>query len=72
MVLADHMLQGTKGSALAAEIKRLSPDVPVVLYSGNHADAHAHVDAFIHKDASTQDFLSLVRTVIKRYFRNRK
>jgi CheY-like chemotaxis protein len=72
MVLADHMLRGTKGIALAAEIKRHSPDIPVVLHSGNQSDALVHVDAFINKDVPTQEFLFLVRAVVKRYFHHRK
>jgi CheY-like chemotaxis protein len=70
MVLADQMLRGTKGIALTAEIKRHKPDVPVVLHSGNQSDAH--VDAFINKDVPTQEFLFLVRAVVKRYFHHRK
>ena len=72
MVLADRMLRGTTGIALAAEIKHLSPGVPVVLYSGSQSDAPTHVDGFINKDVPTQEFLFLVRTIVKRYFHNRK
>ena len=72
MVLADHMLRGTKGIALAAEIKRQSPNVPLVLHSGYQSDALAHVDTFINKDVPTQEFLLLVRAVVKRYFHHRR
>jgi len=71
MVLADHMLRGPAGIALAAEIKHLRPDVPVVLYSGRQSDAPEHIDAFINKDVPTQEFLFLVRAVVKRYFHDR-
>ena len=67
LVLADHMLRGTTGTALAAKMKRIKPDVPVVLYSGKQPDTLSNVDVFINKDVSTQDFLGLVRDVIKRY-----
>jgi CheY-like chemotaxis protein len=67
MVLADHMLRGTTGTALAAKMKRIKPDVPVVLYSGKQPETLANVDVFINKDVSTQEFLSLVRDVMKRY-----
>jgi CheY-like chemotaxis protein len=67
MVLADHMLRGTTGTALAAKMKRIKPDVPVVLYSGKQPETLTNVDVFINKDVSTQDFLGLVRDVMKRY-----
>jgi len=67
MVLADHMLRGTTGAALASEMKRIKADVPVVLYSGK-SDKLENADAFINKDVSTHDFLVLVRGIVKRYF----
>ena len=67
MVLAGHMLRGATGAALASEMKRIKPDVPVVLYSGK-SDKLENVDAFINKDVSTHDFLVLVRGIVKRYF----
>ncbi len=67
MVLADHMLRGTTGTALAGKMKRLKPEVPVVLYSGKQPETLANVDVFINKDVSTQEFLGLVRDVLKRY-----
>ena len=67
MVLADHMLRGTTGVGLAAKMKRLKPDVPVVLYSGKQPESLANVDVFINKDVSTQEFLGLIRDVLQRY-----
>jgi CheY-like chemotaxis protein len=67
MVLAGHMLRGATGAALASKMKRIKPDVPVVLYSGK-SDKLENVDAFINKDVSTHDFLVLVRGIVKRYF----
>lgn len=67
LVLADHMLRGTTGTALAAKMKRIKPDVPVVLYSGKQPETLANVDVFINKEVSTRDFLGLVRDVMKRY-----
>src|SRR5579864_1435304 len=34
LVVSDHMLRGTTGTKLAARMKKVKPDVPVVLYSG--------------------------------------
>jgi len=67
MVLADHMLRGTTGVALAAKMKVIKPGVPVILYSGKQPETLANVDVFINKDVSTQEFLGLVRNVVKRY-----
>ena len=68
MVLADHMLRGTTGAALASEMKGIKPDIPFVLYSGKQSDTLKNVDLFINKDVSTHDFLVLVRGIVKRYF----
>ena len=68
MILADHMVRGTPGAALASEMKRIKPDVPFVLYSGKQSDTLKNVDLFINKDVSTHDFLVLVRGIVKRYF----
>jgi hypothetical protein len=61
------MLRGTTGVGLAAKMKRLKPDVPVVLYSGKQPESLANVDVFINKDVSTQEFLGLIRDVLQRY-----
>lgn len=67
LVISDHMLQGTTGTALASKMKGIKPEVPIVLYSGSQPDTIENVDVFINKDVSTQDFLALVREVVKRY-----
>lgn len=68
MVLADHMLRGTTGAALASQLKGIKPHVPLVLYSSKQSDKLENADAFINKDVSTHDFLVLVRGIVKRYF----
>jgi CheY-like chemotaxis protein len=67
MVLGDHMLRGT---ALASKMKRIKPDVPIVLYSDKQPDKLESVDVFINKDVSTHEFLGLVRGIVKRQFNN--
>ncbi|MCU1269201.1 MAG: hypothetical protein JWN74_495 [Acidobacteriaceae bacterium] len=67
LVISDHMLHGTTGTALAGELKLIKPEVPVILYSGQQPDTLENVDVFINKNVSTQDFLALVRDVVKRY-----
>src|SRR6266478_6379014 len=34
LVMSDHLLGDTTGAQIAAEMKRLKPDVPVIIYSG--------------------------------------
>ena len=34
LVLSGHMIRATSGNQLAAEMKAIKPEVPVVLYSG--------------------------------------
>jgi CheY-like chemotaxis protein len=70
MVLADHMLCGTTGTALASKMKRIKPDVPIILYSGKQPDRLESVDVFINKDVSTHEFLELVSGIVKRHFNN--
>ena len=67
LVLSDHMLRGTSGSALAKEMKNIKSDVPFILHSGNVPESMQHVDGFINKDESVSSFLALVHGFVKRY-----
>jgi len=67
LVISDHMLHDTTGTAVAGELKKIKPEVPVILYSGQQPGTLENVDVFINKNVSTQDFLGLVRDVVKRY-----
>ena len=53
IVLCDYLLQGKTGTELAAEMKKLKPNVPVVILSGlsDIPDAE-HVDLFLTKGES--------------------
>ena len=66
LILADHMLRGTTGTEIAAKMKQMRPDVPVVIYSGNNPDSMKNVDLFINKDVPTQKFLAILRDVLSR------
>ena len=67
LVLSDHMLSAT-GIELAAEIKRIEPDVPVVLYSGRPPVSMENIDCFINTGESVPIFLSMMRDVVNRYW----
>src|SRR2546422_3169404 len=67
LVLSDHMLRGTTGVALAAQMKKMKPHIPVVLYSGQVPEAMGSVDCFISKDETVARFLSIISSLIHRY-----
>jgi DNA-binding NtrC family response regulator len=65
--IADHMLQGTTGTKLAKEMKKIKADVPVILFSGANPQSLNGVDVFINKGEPTAEFLKIVREVVERY-----
>jgi len=67
LVLSDHMLRGTTGTQLAGEIKKIKPDVPVLLYSGNSPESLQNVDCFIAKSEPVPRFLTMVHDLVNRY-----
>jgi len=67
LVLSDHMLRGTTGTALAGEMKKIKPDVPIVLYSGSMPETMRHIDGFISKSEPVPAFLRLIRDFVRRY-----
>jgi CheY-like chemotaxis protein len=69
LVLSDHMLRGTSGMQLAEKMKKVKPDVPVVLYSGRLPETLRHVDCFINKSEPVPRFLTIIRDLVHRYGR---
>src|SRR5437588_6268354 len=67
LVLSDHMLRGTTGVALAQQLKAIKPHVPFVLYSGTVPEVMGDMDCFISKDETVPKFLSIIKSLIKRY-----
>jgi CheY-like chemotaxis protein len=65
LVISDHLLRGATGSDLAGELKRIKPEIPVILYSGQQPDKLENIDVYINKNTSTQDFLAQVRDLVK-------
>jgi len=66
LVLTDHFLRGTTGTELAAQMKKLKPEVPIVLYSGHLPESMTNVDCFIHKGDSVEHFLSMIGNLVQR------
>jgi CheY-like chemotaxis protein len=67
LVLSDHMLRGATGSEIAAKMKQIRPDVPIIIHSGTNPDSMKNVDVFINKDVPTANFLAIIRDVFHRY-----
>ena len=66
-IIADHMLQGTTGSELAREMKKIKPNVPIILFSGTVPQSLNAVDVYVNKGEPTAKFLGIVRAVVQRY-----
>ena len=65
--IADHMLQGTTGAELAREMKKIKPNVPIILFSGTVPQSLNAVDVYVNKGEPTATFLGIVRAVVQRY-----
>jgi CheY-like chemotaxis protein len=65
--IADHMLQGTTGAELAREMKKIKPNVPIILFSGTVPQNLNAVDVYVNKGEPTAKFLGIIRAVVQRY-----
>jgi CheY-like chemotaxis protein len=65
--IADHMLQGSTGVELAAQMKKVKPDVPVILFSGKLPKHLRNIDVYVNKGEPTDSFLNIVHDVVARY-----
>ena len=65
--IADHMLQGSTGVDLAVEMKKIKPDVPIILFSGSMPENLRNIDVYVNKGEPTAEFLRIVRNVVQRY-----
>lgn len=43
------MLRGTTGTELAKEMKKVMPEVPIILFSGTVREHFDYVDVFVNK-----------------------
>ena len=67
LVLSDHVLEDCTGTELATAIKRLKPDVPIVIFSGlvDAPEGMEHADPFISKIDSPPEFLRQISELLK-------
>lgn len=68
VVIADHLLRGTTGVELAKNMKKLKPEVPIILFSGSAPQTLDGVDVYINKGEPTDKFLSILEDVIERFW----
>jgi CheY-like chemotaxis protein len=66
-VIADNILQGTTGVELAKEMKKIKPNVPIILFSGTVPEHLSGIDVYVNKAEPTAKFLGIVREVVERY-----
>ncbi len=66
MVVSDHFLQGGTGIELATAMKKLKPDVPIVIISGlvDAPEGMEHADLFICKGNSATEFLQKISELL--------
>ena len=66
MVVSDHFLQDCTGIELAAAMKKLKPDVPIVIISGlvEAPEGMEHADLFICKGDSPPEVLRKISELL--------
>ena len=68
LVLLDYVMPGTDGGVVCREMKKVKPDVPVIMVSANLVDGETmkRVDHFISKGESPRMLLETVRQLLAR------
>lgn len=66
VVVTDHLLGRQTGNDMAAEMKRLKPDVPIVLLSGTSTvpEPLLHADRFLSKTEGPEQLLDTVEQLL--------
>jgi DNA-binding response OmpR family regulator len=68
LVITDHVLPDISGVQVAAEMKRLNPDVPIIMLTGlfEAPEGAENADLFLTKSISTEEFIAIVEKLMKR------
>jgi PAS domain S-box-containing protein len=65
LVITDHLLGRKTGAEMAKEMKRLKPEIPIVLLSGTTSDPELDgADAFLSKTEGPEDLLTIVNDLL--------
>lgn len=66
LVITDHLLGRKTGSQMSGEMKRLKPNVPIVLLSGTTSkpDELGYADAFLSKTEGPEELLGVVSNLL--------
>ena len=67
LVISDHVMRDLSGTVLLAEMKRIKPDVRVILFSGlpNAPEDAEHADVFLSKGMPSPDFLDVIKKLLQ-------
>jgi CheY-like chemotaxis protein len=65
LVITDQLLPGRTGSELASEMKRVKPEVPIILYTGLlEPPAHTEADLVLEKGMTPPEFLNAIAKLV--------
>jgi CheY-like chemotaxis protein len=69
LVITDHLLPDSTGAELASEMKRLKPEVPIVLLTGlvDLPPGYEDVDLLLTKGLTPQDFLADIAKLLSKH-----
>ena len=65
LTITDHLLSANQSSELAREMKKIKPDVPIILFSSTVPRHFDGVDVYVSKGEPTTEFLRIVRYAIE-------
>ena len=66
LVITDQLPPGRTGGELASEMKRLKPDVPIILYTGleDLPRGSEHANVILVKGLTPPEFLAAIATLV--------
>jgi DNA-binding NtrC family response regulator len=71
VIVTDHVMPGDSGSVFVTELRRASPDVPVIVVSGL-AEAEEEYEklnvSFLHKPCQPEELIRQVRKALEKDF----